>query len=105
MKYISLLTLFIPAVIFGYPNTPPIPDRLPGWSEGGGRLMIEFDLMTDLLCDGCADLHQQFELFFKNMTYLGKPVKDLVRVNYGFLPLPYHHASWIPHRLMIYVEN
>ncbi len=67
--------------------------------------MIEFDLMTDLLCDGCADLHAQFEQFFQNMTYLGKPVKDLVRVNYGFLPLPYHHASWIPHRLMIYVEN
>ena len=37
------------------------------------------------------------------MTYLGKPVKDLVRVNYGFLPLPYHHASWIPHRLLPYI--
>lgn len=57
MKSLILTLLLLPLVVLGYPNTPPIPDRLPGWSEGGGRLMIEFDLMTDLLCDGCADLH------------------------------------------------
>jgi hypothetical protein len=103
-RSLALLPLFLLATC-GYPNTPPIPDRLPGWSDGQGRLMIEFDLITDLLCDGCAYLHQDFDEFFQNMTFMGRPVKQQIRVNYAFLPLPYHHASWIPHRLMIYVEN
>jgi hypothetical protein len=63
-KFTLLLLSLLPLSLFGYPNNPPLPDRVPGWSEGGGRLMIEFELVTDLLCDGCADLHEQFEQFF-----------------------------------------
>ena len=47
-------------------------------------------------------MHPEFERFL-NMTYLGSPVKDLITVNYAFLALPYHHASWIPHRLLPYI--
>ncbi len=61
MKSISLLLLAsLVATASAYKNTPPIPDRLPGWSDGQGKLMIEFDLFTDLLCDGCAMLHEDF---------------------------------------------
>jgi hypothetical protein len=67
--------------------------------------MIEFELFTDLLCDGCAVLHEEFNKFFTNMTYLGRPVSDQITVSYGFLALPYHHASWIPHRLLPYITN
>jgi len=60
MKSILLILTFAVAA-FAYNNTPPIPDRLPGWSDGQGKLMIEFELFTDLLCDGCAMLHQDFD--------------------------------------------
>jgi hypothetical protein len=67
--------------------------------------MIEFEIFTDLLCDGCAMLHEEFNQFFTNKTYLGRPVSDQITVSYGFLALPYHHASWIPHRLLPYIAN
>ena len=83
-------------------NTPPIPERHPGWSEGKGKLLIEIELFFDLLCDGCAMMHPEF-IRFLNMTYLGSPVRDLIFVNYAFFGLPYHHASWIPHRLLPFI--
>jgi hypothetical protein len=61
MKSIALILFAsLIATLKAYKNTPPIPDRLPGWSDGQGKLMIEFDLYTDLLCDGCAMLHEEF---------------------------------------------
>lgn len=86
----------------GWDNIPPIPERHPGWGEGKNRLMINFEVFADLLCDGCAMLHAEFERFL-NMSYLGSPVRDQIGVNYVFFPLPYHHASWIPHRLLPYI--
>lgn len=86
----------------GWPNIPPIPERHPGWSEGKNRLLINFELFEDLLCDGCAMLRPEFERFL-NMTYLGLPVRDQIQVNYAFLALPYHHGSWIAQRLLPYI--
>jgi hypothetical protein len=85
-----------------FANIPPIPERHPGWSEGKGRLMINIELFEDLLCDGCAMMHPEFEKFLA-MDFMGAKVKDQVTVNYAFLALPYHHASWIPHRLLPYI--
>ena len=33
-----------------------------------------------------------------------KKIIDLVHVTYDFIPLPYHHGSWIPAKLMPYVS-
>jgi hypothetical protein len=50
-------------------------------------------------------MHDEFNKFFYNMTYLGRPVSEQIVVSYGFLALPYHHGSWIPHLLLPYVAN
>jgi hypothetical protein len=106
MKYtffgslISILLLLQQS--YCYNNTPSIPERHPGWKEGKGRLLINVELFFCLLCDGCADLHPEFQKFL-NMTYLGSPVRDQITVNYAFFGLPYHHGSWIPHRLLPFI--
>ena len=44
---------------FAWDNSPPIPPYQPmTWQQGKENLMIEFELFTDLLCDGCAGLHE-----------------------------------------------
>jgi hypothetical protein len=96
--------LFSVTTVSAFNNTPPIPSRHAGWSEGKGRLGIEIELFLDLLCDGCAMVHPEFKEFLK-MNYSGTPVIDLVHVNYAFFGLPYHHAAWIPHRLLPYIIN
>jgi hypothetical protein len=106
MRYISLILILSAGLLTyqanGWANIPTIPERHPGWGEGKNRLMIKFEVFADLLCDGCAMLHAEFDRFL-NMTYLGSPVRDQIGVNYAFLALPYHHASWIPHRLLPYI--
>ncbi|TNV74022.1 hypothetical protein FGO68_gene8605 [Halteria grandinella] len=107
MKVLNLTLAFAALAMLtssakAWDNIPPIPERHPGWGEGKNRLMINFEVFADLLCDGCAMLHAEFERFL-NMTYLGSPVRDQIGVNYVFFPLPYHQASWIPHRLLPYI--
>ena len=81
MAKASLAALTLSALLFSFSqawqNIPPIPERHPGWAEGKNRLLINFELFEDLLCDGCAMLHPQFERFL-NMTYLGSPVRDQI---------------------------
>jgi hypothetical protein len=101
MKSLIVLST-LTAFAFAFNNTPPIPERHPGWSIGKNRLLIDIELFTDLTCDGCAMLHPEFERFL-DMKFLGYPVRTQIGVNYAFLALPYHHASWIPHRLLPFV--
>jgi hypothetical protein len=83
-------------------NTPPIPDRHPGWTDGKGQQMIEFEVFYDLTCSGSAAMQPEFKKFL-DMPFLGRTVRDAITVNYAFFPLPYHHASWIPHKLIPYI--
>jgi hypothetical protein len=83
-------------------NTPPIPERHPGWGEGKGKLLIDIELFMDLTCDGCAVEWPEFQKFL-GMNYLGSQVRDQIFVNYVIFALPYHHASWIPQRLLPFI--
>ena len=99
----SLLVLAtISTVALGFQNTPPVPERHPGYSEGKGRQMIDIEIFYDLICDGSAAFHPEF-LGFLNMPFLTGTVRDAVRVNYNFMPLPYHYGSWIPHKILPYI--
>ena len=39
------------------------------------------------------------------MTFLSSTVKDQIKLNYVFFPLPYHHEVWVPHKLLPYFED
>lgn len=99
----SLLALAtVATVALAFDNTPPVPERHPGYSEGKGRQMIEIEIYYDLTCSASAAFHPDF-VDFLNMKFLSGTVRDAVRVNYNFMPLPYHYGSWIPHKLLPYI--
>lgn len=55
------------------------------------------------MCSDSAALHPEFAKFLNtNWNVTGKTVAESVKVTYSFLPLPYHHEVWIPHRLLPY---
>ena len=64
--------------------------------------MINFEIFYDLTCSASAAMHPEVEKFL-DMPFLGATVKDAITVNYVFFPLPYHHASWIPHKIVPYI--
>ena len=99
MLLASVLSIF---AVSAWDNTPPIPERHPGWSEGKNQQMIEFELFYDLTCSASAALHPELKTFL-DMPFLGKTVRDAIKVNYVFHPLPYHHGSWIPHKVLPYI--
>jgi hypothetical protein len=82
-------------------NTPPISMREPGFTEGGNKRNISITMFYDLLCSGSAFEDPIFQSFL-NSQYEDKalgvtaPYLDFLEVTYSFVPLPYHHASWIP---------
>ena len=100
----SVLSIFALGVkdAVAWDNTPPIPERHPGWGEGKGQQMIEFEVFYDLTCSASAAMHPEFKNFL-DMSFLGRTVRDAIKVNYVFFPLPYHHASWIPHKIVPYI--
>lgn len=54
---ISKTTLAVVAMLAigatAWDNNPPIPGRHPGWAEGKGESMVEFEFFYDLMCSGC----------------------------------------------------
>ena len=63
----------------------------------------------DLLCYYSALYYDGFQDFlasnYDDKTLGSQLVLDLVEVNYSFVPLPYHHSSWIPATVTPYVIN
>jgi len=98
---LSLSVLFF-AVASAWDNTPPIPERIVGLGEGSGKLNIEFEMHYDLMCSASAALHPDFATFL-DTQYLNGKVRDYVTVKYVFQPLTYHHATWIPHKLLPFI--
>ena len=88
--------------ILAWPNSPHIPERHPGWTEGKGQQMIEFEVFYDLTCGTSSAMHPELKKFLDS-PFLGRTVRDAITVNYVFSPLPYHHASWIPHKILPYI--
>jgi hypothetical protein len=85
-------------------NTPPISERVVGYGEGLGQLNVLFELHYDLTCSASAALHPAFKQFL-DLPYNGGTVRDAVKVEYLFQPLPYHHTTWIPHKLVPYFTD
>lgn len=91
-------------------NFPDIGPKYPGYFEGGNLRNIRIDLYYDLFCSGCAHDNPIIQAFL-NSEYSdpvhkdAKTVLDLVEVNYNYVPLPYHHASWIPAMAMQFEIN
>lgn len=100
-KALLLSVAFFAASIKTWDNTPPIPDRVQGLGEGSGSKNIEFEIHYDLMCEVSAALHPDLATFL-DMPFNGGKVRDAVKVKYVFQALPYHHASWIPHKLLPY---
>ena len=42
---------------------------------------------------------------FLDMPFLGCSLRDAITADYAFFPLPYHHVSWIPHKVIPYIIN
>ena len=47
-------------------------------------------------------MHPELKTFL-DMPFLNRTVRDAIKINYVFFPLPYHHASWIPHKIIPYI--
>ncbi len=102
MKVLPVIAALLASTASAWDNTPPIPERHPGWYEGKGKLMITFEVFYDLTCAGSAAMHPELVKFLA-MPFLDGTVRDAITVNYAFIPLPYHHASWIPHKIIPYI--
>ena len=64
--------------------------------------MIEFEIFYDLACSGSAAMHPELKKFL-DMPFLNGKVSDAITLNYAFFPLPYHHGTWIAHKLLPYI--
>jgi hypothetical protein len=56
------------------------------------------------MCSDSAELNPAFQAFL-NSTWnvTNTKVIDEIKVSYTFLPLPYHHETWVPHLLVPYL--
>ena len=90
------------SVYADFDNNPPIPGKRPQWVTGGNKVGIDLEIVYDLMCSDSADANPEFQKFL-NMTWLTSTVSDQIKITYTFMPLPYHHQVWIPHKLVPYM--
>ena len=61
-------------------------------------------MVFNLLCHDCKEENPEFQKFLKMnwTTPTGKDitVKEQITLTYAFLPLTFHHAVWVPHKLL-----
>ena len=101
---IVLSVAFLAGLAAAWPNTPPLPERIVGLGEGAGKKNIDIEIHYDLMCEVSAALHPDFATFL-DTPFLDGKVRDFISARYVFQPLPYHHASWIPHKILPYVSD
>jgi len=82
-------------------NNVPVPGKRPAFVIGTAKQGIDLEIIYDLMCSDSAYLDPAFQQFL-NMTWnvTNDLVKNSIKVSYTFLPLPYHHETWIPHLLV-----
>ena len=102
MKVLPVIAALLASTTAAWDNTPPIPERHPGWYEGKGKQMITFEVFYDLTCPDSAAMNPELVKFLA-MPFLDGTVRDAITVNYAFFPLPFHHAAWIPHKIIPYI--
>lgn len=96
----ALLTAGFVSADFG--NDPPVPGRKPVWYTGHWDTGIEIEIVYDLMCPDSAAgnpaLQQFLDMPFDNTS--AAKVRDRIQLSYTFLPLPYHHEVWVPHKIV-----
>lgn len=97
----ALLLLTASAVLADFDNNPPVPGTRPQYKTGTNTVGIDIEIIYDLMCSDSKDQNPAFQSFLAS-TWNGALVKDQIEVTYTFLPLPYHHETWIPHKLVPY---
>jgi len=95
---------------FWFYNNPNVGRREMGFTEGLNKQNIEISVYYDLLCYFSMKMDPIFQTFLKKDYTMPDgsgvfTVMDLIRVNYHFVPLPYHHESWIPDVMVAAVIN
>lgn len=97
---VALLLGFVSADFY---NNVPIPGRRPEYTVGDAKQGIDLTIIYDLMCSDSAALAPEFNKFLDSTwNVTNTKVSDAIRVTYSFLPLPYHHEVWMPHRLVPY---
>ena len=84
-------------------NNIPVPGRRPEYVMGEPKVGIDFAVVYDLVCDESADAHGVIMQFLNsNFNKTNTLVKDAVQFSFSFLPLTYHHESWVPSLMIPY---
>lgn len=91
-------------LINAFDNNPPLPGRRAGYTYGTGPSDIEIEIIYDLLCIDSQEADPILQEFL-DKPFLDSKVRDQIKVTYTFFPLPYHHAVWIPHKLLPFFED
>ena len=103
IKYTALAALAT-LCLADFDNQPPIPGKQPVYTMGTPKQGIEILVIYDLICQDSKEHHPEFKRFLDmNWTALGGPnttVREQVQIRYSFLPLTFHHAVWVPHKLI-----
>lgn len=85
-----------------YDNNPPIPGDYPGFEMGSNLANIKIEIGYDLMCSDSAKYDPFFQDFL-NMPFTSTKntlVSEAIRYNYVLMPLPYHHETWVAHKLV-----
>lgn len=96
---LCLLALAAGFATADFGNDPPVPGRKPVYYFGGWKSGVEIEIVYDLMCYDSMVMHPIFQAFL-DMKFLDSTVREQVQFSYTFLPLPYHHGVWIPHKLV-----
>ena len=100
MKTLCLLaTMAVGFAVADFGNDPPVPARKPVWYTGHWTTGIEIEIVYDLMCSDSAALNPAFQEFL-DQPFETSTVRDQIQLSYTFLPLPYHHEVWIPHKIV-----
>lgn len=79
-----------------------MPGHHVGLTFGGSESGLKIELFYDLLCEISKDLHPKI-IELMDMPFLNKTVKDVVEINFVFLPLPYHRGTWVVTKIVPYL--
>ena len=92
-----LLTAALASLSFAQ-NTP-IPERHPGFGFGSMKSNIQIEFIYDITCSDCRS-HDPITQAFLDSPWHNSTVREEIFYSYTLLPLPYHHESWVPHKLI-----
>ena len=106
MKFLLVIAalLGIVSCLQDFQNQPPISGKKPVYTSGTPKQGIEILVVYDLICENSKTGHPEFKKFLDmNWTSIAGPnttVREQIQIRYSFLPLTFHHAVWVPHKVI-----